>query len=299
MEDPKPSGPPAPPRAPPVILFRPSLAEKGELDVARRHFKVITSRAEVQLFVAPGKWGSAIELVETDIPLVIPRYSALPYYHELETDIERLGGRLINTLQQHLFAADLQNWYAVLRDLTPRTWFRAEEVPFDHTGPFVLKGATNSRKHKWSTHMFAKDRDAVGTVLLHLLDDPLIAPQGIYVREFEPFVDFGLGLHGLPITQEYRFFCLDEDILAAGFYWSEHADLLLDEGQAAVVRGVPLDFVKREVLPRLKGRIRFVVVDVAKHIDGRWRVVELNDASMSGLGCVDPEVLYSRLREAL
>ena len=195
--------------------------------------------------------------------------------------------------------ADLREWYEDFKDLTPRTWFQASDVPSSVAGPFVLKGATNSRKHKWSTHMFAAAREDIGPVMLRLLDDPLISEQGVYVREYEPFVAHGTGINGLPITEEYRFFCLDDEILAGGFYWSEHAEDLLAKGRAGVVRNAPTAFVRKSVLPRLKNKIRFVVIDVARREDGVWRLVELNDGTMSGLGCTDADVLYSRLSEVL
>lgn len=279
----------------PLILFRKSLAEEGELKIAQDYFDVVETRAEI--------W-------KHKDPLVIPRYSALPYYNELEKDVNILGGKLINSYSQHRYVADLQNWYADLADLTPRTWFRPEDVPTDEPGPFVLKGATNSRKHKWHSHMFANTRQDIGKVLCNLLDDPLIAEQGVYVRKWEDFQNFGKDLSGIPITEEFRYFCLDGKILAEGFYWSEHLELFVnkvadwldgDKSESLTFSNEvgPRRELVFEILRRIKDRIRFVVVDVARHVDGCWRLVELNDGCMSGLSCVDPGKLYRNLAASL
>ena len=59
------------------VLFRKCLSEEGEYETAKKHLNVITSRCDVK----PGD-------------LVVGRYSVLPYYKELENDIEKMGGKL-------------------------------------------------------------------------------------------------------------------------------------------------------------------------------------------------------------
>lgn len=63
--------------------------------------------------------------------LVVPRYSALPFYQELESDVNALGAKLINTYYQHQYIADLQNWVIDLGELTPLTWAELKDIPDD------------------------------------------------------------------------------------------------------------------------------------------------------------------------
>lgn len=255
------------------LLFRASLAEEDELLIAREYFPVIDSRALAE----PGD-------------LIIGRYSCLPYYHELEKDLRHRGAFLINSSYDHHYIADLREWYWDFADLTPRTWFRPEDVPQDHPGSFVLKGATNSRKQLWKTHMFAKTRADIMTVYCRLLDDSLISGQGVYIREFEPFVSFGEGINGIPISEEYRFFFCGGQLIAGGFYWSEQDEEVQKKTDPTLV---PAEFLQ-EVASRIP--VPFVVVDIARHQDGRWRVVELNDGQMAGTSSVDLNTLYRNLR---
>lgn len=266
------------------ILLRASLAEEDELNIASSYIHVIRDRA----------------LIRKD-DLIVPRYSLLPYPNELERDCHILGGTLINTTRQHHYVADIEQWYYDFEDVTPKTWFRLDEIPRSLEHAFILKGATNSRKHLWKTHMFASSVNDISNVLNRLLDDPLISAQGICAREFEKFKSFDIpNVGSMPVTNEWRFFILDGQVLAYGFYWSEHVELLMEkslldlkDGQAAC------EFVNSMIAPRLEDKIRFVVADVAMHSDGRWRLVELNDGCMSGISCINMHELYGQLYQRI
>lgn len=259
------------------ILIRPSLAEIGELREAALRFSTITSR-----------------LLTGEGDLVIARYSALPFYKELEDDLRMRGAELINSFEEHRYIADLRNWYRDLKEWTPPTWKSLADIPPEEKGPFVLKGETNSRKHLWRTHMYAENRDAVPRVLDRLLDDSLISQQDIYVRKFIPMVSYGEGINGLPITKEFRIFICDNKVVSKGFYWSNHAeDITVPD-----VAEIPKDFIET-IIERVGMAARFWVMDVGQLTDGRWMVVELNDGQMSGLSCIPPAVLYTNLAQIL
>ena len=225
--------------------------------------------------------------------LVIGRYSVLPWYKELERDLASRGSWLINSHTVHCFIADMSWARAALVDMTPRTWFCMEDVP-DNGGPYVLKGETNSKKHLWDTHMFAKNKQDAVQVMLRLQDDSLISSQQVVIREYVPLKRLETGLHGLPITEEYRFFIACGKVLAGGFYWSSHVDDLSVVPKAS---DVPIAFLQK-VIDALSCYFMdsFYVVDVARTGSGDWIVVEINDGQMSGLSEVDPLEMYTNLR---
>ena len=219
----------------------------------------------------------------------------MPFYKELENDLWLVKSEMINNFREHRYVADMSNWYGDFRGITPRTWFRMEDVPGD-AGPFVLKGETNSRKHLWDTHMYAADKKAAQQVMFRLMDDSLITYQGICIREYVPLKKFFDGIRGMPITEEYRFFFYKNTVLCGGYYWSSHVEDFEDGPPS--VDDVPPGFLQ-EIIERVNGAIPFYVVDVARTESGDWIVVELNDGQQSGLSENDPEVLYSSLRQAL
>jgi len=270
-----------PPRA--VVLYRDQGAFSGDAEekaaIAQRfHQAPRKSRLEVR----PGD-------------LVIGRYSVIPLYRELEADVRALGGTLINSATQHEYIADIRNWYGDLQDLTPKTWFRLEDV--DAPGPFVLKGGINSRKHDWQTHMFAAGWEEAGRVHARLSSDGLIGRQEIVIRRHVPLVTYGTLIGGLPITQEYRYFVADGCIVTSQFYW---ADFLEDAGLEVAPDPPPAvaPFVK-QVIARIGAQGRFYTVDVGVQPDGQPILIELNDGQMAGLCGASAHTFYGNLAHVL
>ena len=259
----------------PIIFFRHIDPDREEFTAADKHFDVVTQRTCIPPY-----------------SLVIPRYSALPNYQELEADVKILKGRLINTYAEHRFVADIRQYAPVLGNLTPRTWENWIDLPEGKS--FVVKGTTNSRRNQWRTRMFAATAADVPKVAMSLLDDAEIADQGLVVREYVPLVQYGEGLNGMPITNEWRFFLLNGEVLGGGFYWANDADLYPGD----VMKPPPEAFeLIYQVVARLGNRVPFVAVDVGERLDGGWIVIELNDGQMSGLPCLDVNKFYRKLAE--
>ena len=261
----------------PVILFRETLSEEKEINIAKNYFDCVFNRTDI----GPGQ-------------LIIPRYSALPFYKELEYDVNNLGSGLINSYKQHRYVADLMNYVEDLGDLTPKTWMRLEDI--DEDGPFILKGETNSKKFLFDSHFFAQTkRDAID-VYCRLMDDGMISDQHIYIRKFIPLKNYLIGLRGLPISDEYRFFILDGKVISGGYYWSNYDEE--DLGHKTDPKSVPEDFLNLAI-SKTCDKIRFYAMDVAQTAEGKWIVIELNDGQQSGLSCNDPDVLYKGLRATI
>jgi len=262
----------------PVILYRKSLMDAEELAAAKERFACVFQRTALR---------------RDD--LVIPRYCVLPEPVELQDDVDLVGANLLNDLRQHRYLADMRNWVEDLREFTPKTWYRLEDV--DEDGPYVLKGQTNSRKGDWNTHCFAKDRAAMEQVYWRLCTDGLIGlgQQQIYIRKYVPLAKLIDGLNGIPVTREFRFFTAFGKILCGAYYWQNYLE---DLPAVPDVSEVPIAFVQ-SVLDRVKDHANGIVIDVAQTATGDWICIELNDLCMSGLSCNDPKILYTRLKEVL
>lgn len=261
----------------PVILYRGRDFEQHEIAAARKAgFLVVDSRCAC----GPNN-------------VVVGRYSVLPYYLELQKDLAKVGARLINSYHQHQYIADIKEWYEDLQHLTPKTWFRLQDVPKD-CAPFVVKGATNSKKFQWNELMFAKTWDGIGPIFSRLQDDGLIGGQDIYVRRYVPLKTYTTTFHELPITDEYRFFFYKGQVVASGYYWSCHFEDLQKAGHRLDASNVPYPLIQ-EVGTILADKAPFVAVDFAQTEDGRWIIIEINDGQMSGLSECKPEELYTNL----
>lgn len=143
--------------------------------------------------------------------------------------------------------------------------------------------------------MFARNKKEAIEVYRRLSQDGLVGGQDIYIREYVPLRKLADGFNGLPISEEYRFFILDGEILSGAFYWSSHAD---DLTEVPTCDRVPLTFLS-EVTDRIGFKARFVVVDIGIKTDGEPIVIELNDGQMSGPSENDLDVLYRNLKKVL
>lgn len=225
--------------------------------------------------------------------VVIPRYSTLPFAKELYAEFDWIDCFPINSLKQHQFMADLFQWAEVLGDLTPRTYTEHDMRSLPE-GAYVVKGETNSKKAYWNTHMFAPTKKDVPRIFSNLVDDCLIGNQKIAIREYVPLRTYMEGINGMPVTNEHRFFFLDDHKVASGFYWQNYVD---DLPEGTVIEDPPEAFISN-VASLLKEHTNFFCFDVGQKENGDWIVIEVNDATMSGLSCIDPKEFYANLYNA-
>ncbi len=258
----------------PVVLFRRDGTNHDEYEAAKRHIHVLPNRA-----ACVGN-------------LVIGRYSVLPYYRELETDLKYQTCKLVNSHEQHDWIAGF-HYYDAVEPYTFKTWDDRAFPASNHHGPFVVKGKTNSKKHHWNKMMFAPTRADAIDIAGRLMEDPLIAQQGVIYREYVPLKTFEVGLNGLPFTNEWRCFYLGKRRLAHGYYWTEAEDV---ESPSIDEAGLAFADAVAEIVSQY---VDFFVLDVGEKKDGGWVLIEINDAQMSGLSMIDPDVFYSALAEAV
>lgn len=260
----------------PIILFRPGVgAGRGESEeemaIAKKYFDVSYLRTDCR------------------DRFVIGRYSVLPFYIETMLDLNNMGSTLINTYQQHHYVANFQ-YYIDLFDETPETWFRLDEVPKD-SGPWIVKGRTNSRKQEFWDKMYAGSWKQLVSVYNELSNDPLIGPQEIIIRKYVHLLPIEDAWAGADFKNEWRFFFYNGLRLAHGFYW-------VQSQRKGTIDQVGMDFAQR-IATKVRDKVSFVVIDIGQLKDGSWTLIELNDGQMSGLSHVNPEELYGNLKKAV
>jgi len=252
------------------ILFRTSFDFDDELAIAKQYCDVKEYRSQC---------GN---------DLIVGRYSVLPYYRELEKDLASHNAKLINSYAEHRWIANF-DYYETLHQYTFLTWTDDNFYRCPINGPFVVKGRTNSRKHQWKTHMFAKDKAAAINIANELNNDPLLGEQGILYREYIPLEVFEVGVNDIQFTNEWRFFFFKQNILTYGYYWSQ-----ADKADEYKISEGGIEFAQT-IADAIGDNIQFFVVDIAKTLAGEWILVELNDGQMSGLGMASPHDLYRNL----
>jgi len=254
----------------PVILFRGGSEFKAEQQICQKYFSTVEQRTSCHN------------------QLVVARYSALPFYKELENDLLNLGCQLVNTYREHSWIANF-DYYDDLAEFTPESWDDYTFQYCKHEGPFIVKGRTNSRKFDWDTLMFAPTKKDAVRIAAKLAGDSLIGPQGVIYRRYVPLRTFELGLNGLPFTNEFRFFFLREQCLSYGYYWSSADNLSLGQISREAIE------LANKIAKVAAEHVTFFVLDLAETAEGNWILIEVNDGQMSGLSENDPNTLYANL----
>lgn len=260
--------------APPLILFRHDRYSESERAAASKFFHVVGSR------------------MECHNGLVIPRYSALPFYKELEADLAHNGCVLPNTYEQHRWIADFQ-YYETMKEFTPETWDEHEFPYCDHPGPFVVKFRTNSKKYMWKTHMYAETKADAVEVALRLQADSMMSDQGLIYRKFEKTKVLETSPSGMPFTNEWRFFYWCGKLVSYGYYWSN-----AQNPELGVMNQKGLDFAHK-LAQLAKPYVNFYVLDIAEKENGDWILIEMNDGQMSGLSEIPEEQFYANLLDTV
>lgn len=210
-------------------------------------------------------------------------------YATLYDALKARGWSLVNTPEQYVYTHHLPESIGALRNVTPATEWVAAATPAEvdreevkailesfGPQPLIVKDYVKSRKHEWDEACFIPDATDVERAMQVI--ETFLSRQGeqfqggLVLRVFEPFR--ALGRHsrsGMPLTQEYRLFILDGEIVMSDVYW--------EEGNYPE-EALPLDhFV--EVARRVNSRL--FTMDIARREDGEWRVVELGDGQVAGL----------------
>ena len=255
----------------PIILFRAGFGEAQEFEIAKKYFPMTRQRNAVP----PNS-------------LVIGRYSVLPYYKELEEDLKINGSQLLNSYSQHKWIANF-DYYDTVKQYTFETWDDSQYIP---DVPLVVKGRTNSRKGYWNTKMFAENKKTALEISFNLMEDPLIAEQGVIFRRYEPLVTYEIGINEQRFTNEWRFFFHKTDMLSYGYYWQNAMVIQTNLDPQAIA-------LAKEIAEKVSEYANFFVLDLAEKKSGGWVLVEINDGEMSGLSENDPDMLYSNLRKSI
>lgn len=205
------------------------------------------------------------------------------------------GLRLINSPEEHRRASELEGWYPLIGEMTPRTRIfaelpTAEEIERDFTWPIFLKGSRQTSKHNPDLSVI-ESREHYERAAQQYRSDTILSWQKPVVREFVPLAPVVGSVPGkVRPSVEYRSFWWFGECVGWGCYWYqvtpyESADIefgLAVARQAAQCLNVP-----------------FLVVDIAKTIDGRWIVIECNDAQEAGYAGISPHMLWRRVLERI
>lgn len=203
--------------------------------------------------------------------------------------------RLVNSPAEHRLASELEAWYPLLEDLTPRTVvFDAlppvAEIEANFSWPIFLKGSRQTSKHNPDLAVI-RNRSQYEVVAQQYRTDAILNWQKPVIREFVSLHTVEGHVPGkVQPAVEYRSFWWYGVCVGWGRYWYQVVPYECPDADAGLA-------VAQKAAQRLN--VPFLVVDFAKASDGRWLVIECNDGQESGYAGVQPQLLWQQVLELI
>lgn len=220
--------------------------------------------------------------------LCVLRIGAIADYCAEFNDKLQMGLRLVNTPEQHALASELENWYPIIKDLTPHTKIfevlpSADEIEADFQWPIFLKGSRQTSKHNPDLSVI-QSRDHYEAAANLYRSDPILHWQKPVVRDFVQLMKVNGTVPGkVQPSIEYRSFWWNGVCVGWGRYWYQVPPYECNDVEVGLA-------LAKQAAGLLQ--VPFIVIDLAKTADGRWILIECNDAQESGYVGITPQVLW-------
>ena len=225
-------------------------------------------------------------------------------YEKLYYELLEKNYKLINNPKEYKNCHYLPENLQFINNLTPKTIFQRieneksidiliEKANIFDGKPVIIKDYVKSEKHYWNTACFVNDsldKKCLKDSILNLLDIRGESfNEGIVIREYIELNQ--LTKHsksGMPISEEYRLFFLNNELFSIYNYWEEgnYQDNNLN-----------IDKFK-EIAKTIKSN--FFTMDIAREKNGNLIIMELGDGQVSAIPKnEDKNYFYKKLKNIL
>lgn len=227
----------------------------------------------------------------------VARIGAPSDYTQVYSQCRAEGVSLVHSPEEHSRASQLDVWYPLIADLTPRSvCFQGRptlaQVKAQFEWPVFMKGARQTSRHQRKLSLIEND-SAFSEAMECYAADPILHWQDVVCRQFVPLRQLPgneTDATKMPRRFEFRTFWWRGQFAGAGRYWWEGPTYDWSENERAASLSVAEEAARRISVP-------FLVVDVAQTETGNWIVIECNDGQESGYAGVSPFGLWQKIVE--
>lgn len=208
------------------------------------------------------------------------------------------NGVLVNSPEQHLDAQEMDRSLPLLGELTPDTVFitspeQVHEAVKSLGFPIFVKGAVQSRKSRGWQACVADNPEHLERLCAALFSLEARSRGRVALRKLVRLRHARIGPGRFPFGREFRFFVLEGEILAGGYYWEGDDPLAsLTVPETVEVHALVREAARRVATP-------YLTVDVGQDEAGKWWVIETGDGQFSGLSQTPRLELWSQLQVRL
>lgn len=224
--------------------------------------------------------------------IAIARIGATNDYPKRYHELLDYNIRLIHTPEEYLKTSFLPSWYPIIKEYTPRSkWYDTfpslSEVEKHFSFPIFIKGERQTNRHARNKSIINNPKE-LNDLELIWENDPILHWQKIVVREFISLElvipDNGLAM---PKALEFRTFWWKNNCVSIGNYWTSEQYSISESDKASMLSVAEKTSILLET--------SFLVIDMAKTINGDWIVIEVNDGQDAGFAGNNPFHLWSNI----
>ena len=225
---------------------------------------------------------------------VLYRVGAIP---ESMLDGELFEQVTVNPLmsrEEHNRCARLSDWYPHIKDYTIKSkvydrFPSNEEIDKEFNYPIFVKGDRQTDHHKKELCV-VNNEDELEILRAKWDKNSILYWQKIVVREHVKLMilDDKTFPDMMPISYEFRFFVWNNKVVGYGPYWTMAEKYSLEEDELQEV-------TKMVECVADKLNVSFITVDMAKTVEGKWIVIEVNDGQESGYVGANPLEIWKNI----
>jgi hypothetical protein len=223
----------------------------------------------------------------------VARVGAFADYKQFCKETLEIGIQLVNTPAEHSRCTDLEQWYPLIKNLTPFSKCYQQPPTFEEvTDSFELsvfvKGHRQTSKHQ-AAKSFVYSAEEYQSVILNFQADDILKWQNFVIRQIAKLRPVAGGIQGkIPCSFEFRTFWWKGNLVGEGRYWTEATPYDWSSGERTNAIRVAEKAVRLINVP-------FLAIDLAQTESGDWIVIECNDAMESGYAGVPPIKLWQNI----
>lgn len=225
---------------------------------------------------------------------IILRIGAVDDYDAVENLVQDMGCNLAMSSQQHKKSSELSEWYPLIKEYTPYSKIYKEfpdvdEVLKEFSFPFFVKGNRQTNKH--NKHLcIIENYDMYKNLEKQWRVDSILHWQDIVIRKYIDLqkVDETSFPDMVPFSYEFRLFFWKNQLVTYGPYWTMGIQYTLNDSDKE--KAFSLAQKAADIID-----VPFLAVDIAKTKQGKWIVIEVNDAQESGYVGVNRNELWQNI----
>lgn len=265
-------------------------------DIGNIAFLLKTTHNEVYDFNFRNNFECKSIVSSSEKPVLL-HIGAIENYSEVVEALEEIGMKPLISEEEHLRCSTIEKWYPILKEKTPFTvvydiFPDLQDVEKQFSFPIFIKGNRQTNRHK-KTQCIIENAVDYEKLKLEWEKDPVLYWQKVAIREYVPLktIDAKSFPDQVPISYEFRFFCFEGKCMGYGPYWymGQNYSMAPEDKEEAV-----------QLAEWAAGKLSavFPAIDLAKTADGRWILIEVNDAQESGFVGLNSISLWRNVVEA-